>query len=1169
LWTACLGWLLFFFTAAIATAQTNPPPANYIRSYLNDVPNQPLISVAVTGASNVACFTIEEILPAPATALNVSGDGVYLPAQNVIRWGPYFNTVATNVSYRLTGLPASYPVGGGAWMDGHWYFSPGITTVNVLPSAGTGGTPIPPVQVATPLITITPPGTVPLFNGSFETPGLSAASSIYFDAMTTNQQVQFGWTGSGNSTNGPALFDNNSGWNYVTVSNGVQAVSLQMTAAVSQTINFYAAGTYTLNWLAAARPGQTNPAVVQVDGTTIFNWHTTNSAWQPFGMPMTIASAGNHTISFAGLGNGSTDVSVGLDAVSLTGTNVPASATIFCATPGAAIYYTLDGSVPTTSSLLYTGAIYFASASVVRAAAYENGWLPSVAGVGYYGPPAVPANAQVTRTVNTNSPTTPVVTFNVVPGTNAKCVAVTESLPAGLGATNVTAGGTYIASNNVVEWGPFLGTNVQTLSYTPMGLPGTYPVRAAWSVDGVGAGEVSGTNLFLATVASSIPPPPPQVATPGFAPASGANVPVSVTITDATPGALIYYTTNGSLPTQSSTPYSSAIYLATAAVVRAAAFTNGWTPSVANVAYYGPPAVPANAQLTRSVNTSLLTAPVVTFSLTPGTNARCVAVTESLPAGLGASNVSTGGSYIASNNVVLWGPFFGTNAQTLSYTAVGLQGTYPVQAAWSVDGVGGAETTATSIVIASGVNGTIPTPPLQVPTPVLTPAVTSSLPATVSISCSDGQALIYYTIDGSLPTQTSASYTTPLTFNTKTSLRAVAFHAGYQPSVAALGEYVPVVTTNTVSLAQSISGSGSFLPSVSLTAAPQGAVRCYAVVAPIPFGLTPSSISGDGVWDPVAGAIRWGPYLDNQSRLFTYVLGGTSGTYALSGQVSVNGYSMGSIGDASVQVNAQYSGSAPVTNLAACAMDYLTYNVDINPSPGVVTVTAVSNSTVNWGDGTQSAITQPVMTFEKSYGTAGTYPVTITANWTGYTIAMAVSGTATKTDLVQVVTTCLAPQIVTNPSNQVALAGSTVQFTVSASSSVPMTYQWYLNTNTPVFSPSAFATLTLPNVTPQLAGLYSVAINNDFGSVTSSVASLTVVTPLVKNIARSSNGNVTLNFAGLPNTTTRIWATTNLASPANWQPIFTNTITSTNGAWQYIDTNIVGYPARFYRFSTP
>ena len=88
--------------------------------------------------------------------MSVSGDGVYLPAQNVIRWGPYFNTVATNVSYRLTGLPASYPVNGGSWMDGHWYFSPGVTMVTVLPpGAPGGGVPSPPPQVATP--TFSPP----------------------------------------------------------------------------------------------------------------------------------------------------------------------------------------------------------------------------------------------------------------------------------------------------------------------------------------------------------------------------------------------------------------------------------------------------------------------------------------------------------------------------------------------------------------------------------------------------------------------------------------------------------------------------------------------------------------------------------------------------------------------------------------------------------------------------------------------------------------------------------------------------------------------------------------------------------------------------------------------------------------------------------------------------
>ena len=182
---------------------------------------------------------------------------------------------------------------------------------------------------------------------------------------------------------------------------------------------------------------------------------------------------------------------------------------------------------------------------------------------------------------------------------------------------------------------------------------------------------------------------------------------------------------------------------------------------------------------------------------------------------------------------------------------------------------------------------------------------------------------------------------------------------------------------------------------------------------------------------------------------------------------------------------------------------------------------------------------------------------------------MPVSGFATKTDMVQVVTTCLAPQIVTQPSNQVVLAGSTAQFTVSASSSVPMTYQWYLNTNLPVFSPASFAALSLLNVTPSMAGRYSVIITNQFGSITSSIASLMVVSPLVSNIVRNVNGKVTLNFVGLPNATARIWATTNLATAASWQPIFTNTTTATNGTWQFIDTNAPGISTRFYRFSTP
>ena len=77
------------------------------------------------------------------------------------------------------------------------------------------------------------------------------------------------------------------------------------------------------------------------------------------------------------------------------------------------------------------------------------------------------------------------------------------------------------------------------------------------------------------------------------------------------------------------------------------------------------------------------------FTVVPGTNATCLALTETLPPGVVATNVSSLGNYIASNNVILWGPFFGTNAQALTYEAVGPPGTYPVQASWSVDGVGG------------------------------------------------------------------------------------------------------------------------------------------------------------------------------------------------------------------------------------------------------------------------------------------------------------------------------------------------------------------------------------------------------------------------------------------------------------------------------------------------
>jgi len=505
------------------------------------------------------------------------------------------------------------------------------------------------------------------------------------------------------------------------------------------------------------------------------------------------------------------------------------------------------------------------------------------------------------------------------------------------------------------------------------------------------------------------------------------------------------------------------------------------------------------------------------------------------------------------------------NELSLSYQAVGQPGTYSVQAFWSVDGVGGSEAAGMGLVIASASGSIIPTPPQKVSTPVLSPAVACSLPAAVSISCSDGRAQIYYTTDGTLPTQSSTPNAGPLTFNTQTSLRAVAFDNSYLPSVVAAGEYDPAPTITPAALAQSVSGNGGFLPTVNLSAMPQAAVICYAVVEQIPPGLTPFDVSGDGIWDPVAGVIRWGPYTDNEARAFSFNVGGASGSYALAGEVSCNGYSAGTTGDLSVQISANYPGPTVVTNPVACATDNLTYSLSLDPDPGVVTVTSASG-TLNWGDGTQSPVTQPSQILQHAYTAARLYTFSVTAYWTGYTTdSKPQAGTATFSGSVQVVTNCLPPQIVVQPSSQMGLAGSTVQFAVSPSSPVPIAYQWYFNQDFPLLG-AVYSLLTLPGVTPQSSGGYSVVLTNAFGSTTSSVASLMIVSPLV---AQNGGGSVAFNFGRLADTTTIVWATTNLSSPVIWQPIFTNTTATTNGTWQFMDTNTVGTPAKFYRFSTP
>ena len=71
-----------------------------------------------------------------------------------------------------------------------------------------------------------------------------------------------------------------------------------------------------------------------------------------------------------------------------------------------------------------------------------------------------------------------------------------------------------------------------------------------------------------------------QVATPTFTPAGGVYTTTqAVVISDATPGATIYYTTDGSTPTQSSPIYSSPIVVSQAVTIHAMAAASGYNNS--------------------------------------------------------------------------------------------------------------------------------------------------------------------------------------------------------------------------------------------------------------------------------------------------------------------------------------------------------------------------------------------------------------------------------------------------------------------------------------------------------------------------------------------------------------------------------------------------------------
>jgi hypothetical protein len=118
--------------------------------------------------------------------------------------------------------------------------------------------------------------------------------------------------------------------------------------------------------------------------------------------------------------------------------------------------------------------------------------------------------------------------------------------------------------------------NIQEFT-EPANSSGQYVILFTTDVD---KALISGIEIDSTT---KTPPPP---AAPSFSPAPGSySSAQSVTISDTTAGASIYYTTDGSTPTTSSTLYTGPISIATTTTLEAIANNSGGSSSVASATY--------------------------------------------------------------------------------------------------------------------------------------------------------------------------------------------------------------------------------------------------------------------------------------------------------------------------------------------------------------------------------------------------------------------------------------------------------------------------------------------------------------------------------------------------------------------------------------------------------
>ena len=289
---------------------------------------------------------------------------------------------------------------------------------------------------------------------------------------------------------------------------------------------------------------------------------------------------------------------------------------------------------------------------------------------------------------------------------------------------------------------------------------------------------------------------------------------------------------------------------------------------------------------------------------------------------------------------------------------------------------------------------------------------------------------------------------------------------------------------------------------------------------------------------------------------------GSSLSAATNGTLALSNVQSNQAGNYDVVVN---NSAGSVTSAVAVLTVYVPAGIATQPQSQTTTqgwsrtMSVVANGTApfsyQWslnGVDLTDATNASLLVSNPQTNDAGAYRVVVANAW-----GSATSAVATLTVLVP-------PGITTPPQSQSAVRGQTPTFTVTASGSTPFTYQWRFN-GSPLSAATNVA-LALSNVQSNQAGTYDVVVNNPAGSVTSSVAVLTVYVPA--GIATQPQSQTTTQgwsrtFSVVPNGTAPFsyqWSFNGVAvsGATNASLLISNAQTNDAGAYRVVVANAWG-----------